>query len=280
MSRLISENPYTPTGWHSRHNQGRGGEHEVTYNTKSCSSLEKAYYTPLEAAIRWCNLISQEVMILTKVGDDILPGLKDFPQWPCLRTNAEKILDAIYNEEIPYGRDGKTVQPGEQVAKRRLTVRHTDLKAWMAKNYHDQKPAFLFDTVEQQLHAGITLEAYQILQADRDHLQVRIKKAEDIFKEQKKKIESLEGENLSLRNIVDKSSGDIEQRSEKTYLNIIGGLLYLMLGESPGGQKQSIFVNQGAIISAMLAHFERVPGISARTLEGKFSDANKSIKNR
>lgn len=24
MSRLISENPYTPTGWHSRHNQGRG----------------------------------------------------------------------------------------------------------------------------------------------------------------------------------------------------------------------------------------------------------------
>ncbi|EDT0007647.1 hypothetical protein YF03_002977 [Salmonella enterica subsp. enterica serovar Oranienburg] len=25
MSRLISENPYTPTGWHSRHNQGGGG---------------------------------------------------------------------------------------------------------------------------------------------------------------------------------------------------------------------------------------------------------------
>lgn len=24
MSRLISENPYTPTGWHSRHNRGVG----------------------------------------------------------------------------------------------------------------------------------------------------------------------------------------------------------------------------------------------------------------
>ncbi|MCS6039414.1 hypothetical protein LNP20_17440 [Klebsiella pneumoniae subsp. pneumoniae] len=77
----------------------------------------------------------------------------------------KKILDAIHNGEIAYGRDGKTVSPGEQVAKHRLTIRHSDLKAWMAKNYPNQKPSFLFDVVEQQLHAGITVDAYQTLQA-------------------------------------------------------------------------------------------------------------------
>ncbi len=53
-----------------------------------------------------------------------------------------------------------------------------------------------------------------------------------------------------------------------------------MLGNSPSGRKMSEFANQGAIISAMLAHFEGIPGISVRTLEGKFSEANKSLKKR
>ena len=151
----------------------------MTYNSKSCSSLEKAYYTPIEAALRWCNLIAHEVLILERVGDGVLPSVGMFPQWPCLRVNAEKILDAIHNCEIPYGRDGKTVQPGEQVAKHRLTVRHSDLKSWMSKNYPNQKPAFLFDAVEQQLHAGITVEAYQTLQAENKLL---LREVPDLFR--------------------------------------------------------------------------------------------------
>ncbi len=59
---------------------------------KSCSSLEKAYYTPVEAALRWCNLIAHEVLILERVGLDVLPGVGMFPQWPCLRVNAERFL--------------------------------------------------------------------------------------------------------------------------------------------------------------------------------------------
>jgi len=68
-----------------------------------------------------------------------------FPQWPCLRANAERVLDALLSQEIPYGRDGRTVPMGEQVAQHRLTIRHADLKEWMQKRYPDQKPAFLFD---------------------------------------------------------------------------------------------------------------------------------------
>ncbi|MGY0150089.1 protein kinase [Edwardsiella tarda] len=252
----------------------------MTYNSKSCSSLEKAYYTPIEAALRWCNLIAHEVLILERVGDGVLPSAGMFPQWPCLRVNAEKILDAIHNCEIPYGRDGKTVQPGEQVAKHRLTVRHSDLKSWMSKNYPNQKPSFLFDTVEQQLHAGITVEAYQTLQAENKRLNIRLANAVETFQQQKYELSKLQGERDSLRQMVDNSVQNINGRSETTYLNIIGGLLFLMLGSSPSGRKLSEFSNQGAIISAMLAHFEGMPGISARTLEGKFSEANRRLKNR
>lgn len=66
-------------------------------------------------------------------------------------------------------------------------------------------------------------------------------------------------------------------RAETTYLNIIGGLLALMLGKSPAGKAQSVFDNQAAIISALLAHHADKPGIAQRTLEEKFAAANRSL---
>ena len=107
-----------------------------------------------------------------------VPSIRAFPQWPCLRANAEKLVDAMYNGDLLYGRDGRTVPPGEQVAKPRRTVRHSDLKLWMARHYPDQKPAFLFDEIERTTHAAVTVEALQALQADRDGLKVRLEKAE------------------------------------------------------------------------------------------------------
>lgn len=77
------------------------------YNEKSCNALEKPFYTPIEAALRWCNLIAHEADILSTVGDEIIPSVRAFPRWPCLRANAEKLLDAMNNGDLPYGRDGK-----------------------------------------------------------------------------------------------------------------------------------------------------------------------------
>lgn len=150
----------------------------------------------------------------------------------------------------------------------------------MAKNYPNQKPSFLFDTVEQQLHAGITVDAYQTLQAENKRLNIRLDNAVKTFQQQKHEISELQGERDSLRQMVDNSVQNIDGRSETTYLNIIGGLLSLMLGSSPSGEKLSRFANQASIISSMLAHFEGIPGISVRTLENKFSEANKSLKKR
>lgn len=87
----------------------------------------------------------------------------------------------------------------------------------------------------------------------------------------------IEGERASLEAMVEKMKTP-GARAESTYLNIIGGLLGLMLGKSPAGIAQSVFQNQGAVISALLAHYGDKPGISDSTLENKFAEANRSIK--
>ena len=67
------------------------------------------------------------------------------------------------------------------------------------------------------------------------------------------------------------------ERSETTYLNIIGGLLSLMLSEPSAGKPRSTFNNQSTIISALLEHYRNKPGISQRTLEDKFAAAKRSL---
>jgi hypothetical protein len=249
----------------------------TNYDANSCSALEKPYYKPIEAALRWCNLVQHEVLILQGTGNALLPPIGAFPHWPCLRANAEKIVDALLNGELIGGRDGRTVSPGDHVAKERLTIRHTDLKAWMATHHPGQKPPFLFDEVERVTHTAINADAFRALQVDRDALKARLEKATEEYLKLRQERDSLKGERDSLAAMVEKNNVP-GQRAETTYLNIIGGLLGLMLGKSPAGLSQSVFQNQGAIISALLGHHSGKPGISDSTLEAKFAEANRSIK--
>lgn len=75
------------------------------------------------------------------------------------------------------------------------------------------------------------------------------------------------------------SSNDkpLGQREETTLLNISGGLLGLLLGQSPGGKPQSMFNSQAAIINALLATYPGKPGMSKRTLEEKLAAARRSL---
>ncbi len=248
------------------------------YNPKSCNAIEKSFYTPIEAALRWCNLVKHEPQIFQQLGGREVPSAADFPMWPCLRANTEKIWDAIHNREVARGRDGKTVgNPSESIAAHRVTVRHADLKAWMAKHYPDQKPAFLFDEVERNTHSSINAEAFQALQADRDSLRAQLEKANEQRQKIAEELRGIAGERDSLRAMVDVQT-PLNPRAEATYLSIVGGLLSLMLETTPGGQKGSIYESQAAIISALLAHHEGKQGISKPTLENKFAQANKNLK--
>ena len=247
------------------------------YDTKSCNALEKAFYTPMEVAIRWCNLVVYEVTIINALEGNIVPNIGQFPKWPCLRVNAEKIIDAINNDSLPHGRDGKTVQSGEHVAPPRRTVRHTDLKKWMTEHYPDQKPVFLFDETERKTHAAINADSFRALQADRDSSRIDLERKAKQFDELIKNRDSLLGENQSLRAMVEKHS-PLNERAETTYLNIVGSLLELLLGSSSSGKPYSSFETQEAVISAVLAYHEHKQGISARTLQEKFAAANRSLK--
>mgnify|MGYP001049091774 CR=1 FL=1 len=66
-------------------------------------------------------------------------------------------------------------------------------------------------------------------------------------------------------------------RERNTLLNIIGGLLELILGESPSGQKLSRFESQAAVIDGLLARYEGKAGIKKRTLEEKFAKAKRQL---
>ena len=152
------------------------------YNHKSCNPSEKENYTPIEAAIRWCELIQYEEEILKKTGNGT-PGPDDFPQWPCLRINLLKILSATSGGKIEYALDGIVQQEGcwtypnvlsSYLSKGTLTIHRNALKYWIAENYPDQKPAFLFDEIERKTHAAINADSFRALQVDRDAMKARL----------------------------------------------------------------------------------------------------------
>lgn len=244
----------------------------------SCLALgTKTYYRPIEAAIRWCDLLRFEHRILKTLGQRSLPGLDDFPRWPLLRLYAERIFDALAHGELPYGKAG-VVQDSKRPAfdDPELTVRHVDLKTWMTQFYPGERPAFLFDGIERALHPAVSLNTLNVLLADREAARLQVAELARLN-------EVLHAKHEALAREQDKRAAENEQarapgtRSETTYLNIIGGLLTLLLGKSPSGTAYSSFRSMDAVISALLAHHEGRPGLSERTLWSKLAQARRHL---
>src|SRR5690606_29125142 len=105
-------------------------------------TYSKVFYRPLEAAIRWSGLVRFEARILDVSAKKKIPDPDDFPRWPMLRLNTERIFDGLWNGELPYGKGGITCDDPSLLEDLELTVRHVDLKAWMSRYYPDQKPTF------------------------------------------------------------------------------------------------------------------------------------------
>ena len=247
-----------------------------TYNEKSCNALEKPYYQPIEAALRWCGLASHESEILKATGDSVLPPVSAFPRWPCLRANADKILEAMECGELTISRDGRPVPAGDHVARHRRTVRHADLKAWMSKHYPDQKPAFLFDETERSTHNAINADSFRALQADRDAARARLEKAEEWAKKTIAEMNAMRSERDSLRAKV-AAMGVPGDRSERTYQNTIAALLAVIAGELPGTVRHPSFSGETQMYKAIEAHFKGYEGLSASNLSRKCPEAKRSL---
>lgn len=238
----------------------------------------KIFYRPIEAALRWCNLIRYETQIMR--ADWSSPGQLTalFPQWPGLHATTEKIYDAVRNGELPYGCLGISVPMGSYVEPFQLTIRHSDLHHWMRIYHPDQKPSFLFES-GRHTDDKVSLGSFLALQADRDTLMLELKKIQQHYQDVLLDLHAIGLERNDLKAVV-KMHGQLSERSELTYLNIIGVLLNLFLGSSPAGNPLSVFKSQAAIVDAVIARYEEIPGLSKRTLDEKFAAANRSLKKR
>jgi hypothetical protein len=246
------------------------------YTPHSCNLLAKVFYRPIDAALRWCNLMAHEAQILEVAWSDSSNLSKAFPQWPCLYANTEKIFDAIHHGELAYGCLGVPVAIGTAVDYSQLTVRHTDLRSWMARYYPDQKPVFLFEqSLNQQ--GAISIGTYLALQADRDALQLQVKNIEESYQQLLDELEAVGLERENIHQLL-KANSKLSDRSEIGYLKVIGALLELILGYSPSGKPHSVFDSQTSIVDSISAHRKDDPGLSKRTLDSKFAAANRILK--
>ncbi|OWB28833.1 hypothetical protein ACQR5S_20060 [Xanthomonas oryzae pv. oryzicola] len=252
--------------------------------------LTKVYYRPIEAAIRWSGLHRHEASILNLLGKRQMPTRQEFPQWPTLRLNVERIYDAILHSELPFGRHG--VHAGSSYNTEcmeyllhlfDLTVRHIDLRRWMLRCYPGQRPRFLFTAAERAAHPTITAQAGQALLVEQAALKALVRQC-------KQQVNALQLEygsarasrvNASAPSSPARSAAPTEatlsRRAETTYLNIIGALLCLLLGDAPSGKPYSAFRTQEAIISALIAHHDGLMGLTERTLQAKFAQAKRQV---
>ncbi len=142
------------------------------WESDSCDEVRayySAYYIPQAAAL-WCGVpvevLGQILSQATETGRNVYAH----PKISCLEPRCRAIHDAIDNDKIPCGRDGKgrRLESEDLVASERRTVSRQDLKEWIAKEFPSDKPDFLFDEIERKTHSSINAESFRALQADRD----------------------------------------------------------------------------------------------------------------
>lgn len=236
----------------------------------------KVFYRPIEAAIRWAGLLRYKQLILSAMlAPRHLPSGLECPRWDELRLCNDRIYDAIFNGDLPFGRDGITQSDTSLFDSADLTIRHVDLKRWMSQHYPEQRPGFLFSRRERITHPFISMETGQAMLAERLALQSTAEQYKRQLQELQEKHNSLLKQSTSLPAC---AQCPISDRAESTYLNIIGGMLDLMLGTTPSGAPYSSFKTQDAIVNALIAHYGGAMGIAERTLNGKFATARRRLR--
>lgn len=237
--------------------------------------LSMVFYRPIEASIRWAGLLRFKHVILASISSPRhLPNSLDCPRWSELRLYTDRIYDGILNGELPFGQNGITTHDAALIDSPDLTVRHIDLKRWMHQHYPEHRPGFLFSRSERIAHPVISLETGQAMLVEQLALKSALEQSRRQLRELQEKHDAL----LKQSTVIPACAQcPISDRAEATYLNIIGGMLELMLGQSPSGAPYSSFKTQEAVVSALVAHHRGVMGIAERTLNGKFATARRRL---
>lgn len=246
------------------------------HENKNDAPSSKVFYRPIEASIRWAGLLRYEQVILASISSPRnLPQSLDCPRWGELLLYTDRIYDGILNGELPFGREGITTHDTELIDSLDLTVRHIDLKRWMRQHYPEQRPGFLFSRSERIAHPFISLETGQAMLVERLALKSALEQSKRQLRDPQEKHDALLKQSTAIPAC---AQCPISDRAEATYLNIIGGMLELMLGQSPSGTPYSSFKTQEAVVSALVAHHSGAMGIAERTLNGKFATARRRVR--
>lgn len=251
------------------------------WENDSCEHVQ-SYYTvypvPVAAAL-WCGIPPGEIQEHLDASTQVHRAVYRHPYIRCLEPRCRAMHEAIEKGALLVSREnGKSFDGStEHVAHERRHVTRQNLKEWIAREFPSDKPAFLFDEIERKTHAAINADAFRALQADRDAARAELEKAKAWAADTIREMDAMRGERDSLRAMVEKANAP-GGRSEKTYLNIIGGLLALMLGKSPVTKAQSTLANQDAVISMMLGYYGHIKGMGDSNLEKIMADANKTLK--
>lgn len=246
------------------------------HENKNDAPSSKVFYRPIEASIRWAGLLRYEQVILASISSPRnLPQSLNCPHWGELLLYTDRIYDGILNGELPFGQNGITSRDTALIDSPDLTVRHVDLKRWMRLHYPEQRPGFLFSRSERIIHPFISLETGQAMLIERLALKSALEQSKRQLRDLQEKHDALLKQSTVIPACAQYSISD---RAEATYLNIIGSMLELMLGQSPSGKPYSSFKTQEAVVSALVAHHSGAMGIAERTLNGKFATARRRMR--
>ncbi|MFK5915590.1 MAG: hypothetical protein QM484_14585 [Woeseiaceae bacterium] len=173
-----------------------------SWKDDNCAAMKAHYaiYSIPHAAALWCgvddDLIEQVLAEVTQVSPTGFGrSVWKHPDAPCVEPRSRAIAEAIEAGGLPHGReDAQTLGEGDYAAYERRHIFGRDLKIWMGKAFPNEKPAFLFDDIEQNSHTSISADSYRVLKAERDSLKKRVEKAVEEFKSIRKEKSVVEAE--------------------------------------------------------------------------------------
>lgn len=241
---------------------------------ENCNAEKLPYYTAVEAGIRWCGLTKYEDEILTTMQAG--GGGAKFPQWPCLQPRVAELRYAMRTGEIPHGIDGNPKFIQER-SESRWTMTHADLRRWFKENNPQTEwPAFLFDEIERGTHSSFSATAVQAIKLERDAARAELALLKAGAEGKDFQIAAMEKQIAALKAKLD-GADKPRQRSETTYLNIIGALLEIITGGVPGFNKHPDYVGDTKLIEVIEHHFKGFNGLSKSNLSRKLPEAKRSL---
>lgn len=270
---------------------GNDNDMKRPWENDSCATVQACYavYHVPEAAALWCGVpadqVTNELRHAIPIGQSNALGRATLrhPYLKCLEPRIRAIHAAIDAGELPACReDGRKTD--EHVAYERRHVYGLDLKEWAKKIAPSERPAFLFDEIERDVHTGISAEVYRTLKAAHDARGAKLSQANERIREAEEERGRAEMERDALRKMVADLSSKLQaagapgERSETSYLNIIAALLDCIAGNLPNVAKHPSFPSEAKLIETLDEHFRGYGGLSKSNLSRKFPEAKRAMR--